>query len=197
MSVSKAIFLFFLLLLFTVSAKAQTQQQIDSANTKRISITHTGLLVLGTWAAANMAYSGYRLTQTQGTLKYFHQMNVAWNTVNIALAVGGLVNNKFESLPLQKTLAEQHKLEKILLLNIGLDAAYIATGIFLLEKAKNATTKPERWKGFGNSLLLQGGFLLAFDGIFYYALQKHGNKTIQLLSNIQIGFNSIGYTLTF
>ena len=196
MGVSKHI-LILLLSFFILEVSAQTQPQLDSANKGRIDITQKGMYVLGSWAIANMAYSGYRLTNTEGEQKYFHQFNVMWNTVNIALAAGSLLTNDFETLGLQKTLAEQHKMEKILLLNMGLDVGYIATGFFLKEKGKTATNKPERFRGFGNSLLLQGGFLLAFDGVFYYALQKHGGKTMDILSNVQVGFNHIGYRWSF
>ena len=196
MSVSRHL-LIILFSFFFIEAVAQTQTQLDNANRGRLDITKKGMYVLGSWAVANMAYSGYRLTNTEGKQKYFHQMNVAWNTVNIALAAGSLLTNDFETLGLQKTLAEQHKMEKILLLNIGLDVGYIATGFFLKERGKTATNKPERLRGFGNSLLLQGGFLLAFDSVFYYALQKHGGKTMDLLSNVQVGFNTIGYRWSF
>lgn len=187
--------LFFIL--FLGDASAQTQTQLDAANRGRIDITRKGMWVLGGWAVANMAYGGYKTTRTTGQEKYFHQMNMLWNTVNLGLAASSLLTTDFETLNLQKTIAQQHKMEKILLLNIGLDAAYIATGFFLKEKGKTAAKTPERWAGYGNSLLLQGGFLLAFDGVLYYTLQKHGNKTLQLLDNVQLGFNQIGYTWTF
>lgn len=196
MSVSKQIFAV-LFSLFMLEVSAQTQTQLDNANKGRLDITKKGMYVLGGWAVANMAYSGYRLTNTEGEQKYFHQFNIMWNTVNVALAASSLLTNDFETLGLQKTLAEQHKMEKILLLNIGLDVGYIATGFFLKERGKTTTNKPERFRGYGNSLLLQGGFLLVFDGVFYYALQKHGGKTMDLLSNVQVGLNSIGYKWTF
>ncbi len=191
MNVSKYIVLLFTMAGFSVVVGAQTQQTLDSINHRRINITNNGMWVLGTWAVANMAYSGIKTANSSGQEKYFHQMNVAWNTVNLALAAGSLLTNYFETLSLQKTLASQHKMEKILLFNAGLDVAYMATGLWLKEKGKTATNNPDRFTGFGNSLLMQGGFLLLFDATFYYVLQQHGTKTLGLLENVNVGLNSI------
>ena len=48
-------------------------------------------------------------------------------------------------------------LKTVLLINAGLDVAYMLGGIYLL-------TRPEAtWRGSGVAVLIQGGFLLAFD----------------------------------
>ncbi|MEZ4981724.1 MAG: hypothetical protein R2769_09095 [Saprospiraceae bacterium] len=44
-----------------------------------------------------------------------------------------------------------------------MDVAYIAAGAYLIEKGKNADENADLWKGFGQSIALQGGFLLLFD----------------------------------
>lgn len=73
-------------------------------------------------------------------------------------------------------------MQNFLLLNAGLDVAYIATGFYLKERAKNSSS-PERLRGYGNSLLLQGGFLLAFDIAFYFIHQN--NADINLYPHLE------------
>ena len=50
---------------------------------------------------------------------------------------------------------EYNSLQNLLLLNAGLDVAYIATGFYLKERAKNSSSS-ERLRGYGNSLLTSG-----------------------------------------
>jgi hypothetical protein len=66
----------------------------------------------------------------------------------------------------------QTDLDKVLLFNAGLDLAYIAGGFWLVERSKNADKRPERLKGYGQSVILQGAFLFAFDIAFYALHQK-------------------------
>jgi len=43
-------------------------------------------------------------------------------------------------------------------------------------------------QGYGNSIILQGAFLLLFDGSMF-AIQKHQGKTAdRFLNKVQIGF---------
>ncbi len=53
------------------------------------------------------------------------------------------------------------KFRKILLINTLLDIGYLAVG-FGLARANNV-----KWHGHGQGILIQGGFLLLFDGINY------------------------------
>ena len=50
------------------------------------------MIVLGSWAALNIA-SGFIIAgQTQGEAKYFWQMNAYWNLINGGLAVMGYID---------------------------------------------------------------------------------------------------------
>jgi hypothetical protein len=72
----------------------------------------------------------------------------------------------------------QYSLEKTLLFNAGLDAAYIMTGVFLLERSRTATSQAERLQGYGQSLLVQGGVLLGFD-LVVYLIQRRSRKLLR------------------
>ncbi len=85
-------------------------------------------------------------------------------------------------------------IQSFLLLNAGLDVAYIATGFYLKERSKNSSSS-ERLRGYGNSLLLQGGFLLAFDVALYFIHQSNADLNLYphleslLVGGIGIGIN--------
>ncbi|MBK6680328.1 MAG: hypothetical protein IPG53_10015 [Ignavibacteriales bacterium] len=140
-------------------------------------INRTGMLVLGGWALANIV-SGTTLSfTTKGEAKYFNQFNALWNTVNLGLALNGLFNTGTDSLSLLNSVTGHQTLQNIFVLNAGLDLAYIATGLFLKEKAKNSDKK-DILNGYGNSLLVQGAFLLVFDAAMYFIHQNNANVTL-------------------
>ena len=125
----------------------------------------TGMAVLGTWSVANIGVGLVARSQTDGTEQYFHEMNAIWNTVNLGIAAAGYFSVLKMSQP--NTALElyqyQNKLDKTLLLNTGIDLAYIATGIYLTERGLRENENFERFKGYGNSLIFQGAFLFVFD----------------------------------
>lgn len=140
-------------------------------------INRTGMLVLGGWALANIV-SGTTLSfTTDGETKYFNQFNALWNTVNLGLALNGLFNTGTDSLSLYNSVTGHQTLQNIFVLNAGLDIAYIATGLFLKEKAKNSDKK-DILTGYGNSLLVQGAFLLVFDATMFFIHQNNANVTL-------------------
>jgi hypothetical protein len=166
-------------------------------NQSRKQITKTGMLVLGSWAVGNMAVSGLMMTRTSGSQYYFHQMNVFWNVVNLGLAGFGYYNALQmdpAGVGVSSSVSEFYSLQKTLLFNAGLDIAYIAGGLYLLERAKNAENKPERLRGFGRSVILQGAFLLAFDTVLFFVLDSRSSELLPLLN---VSADGIGLRLRF
>ena len=51
---------------------------------------------------------------------------------------------------------------------MGLDVAYIVSGLII----KNSKSNTSQNQGFGNSIMLQGGYLLLYDAIFLKKLKK-------------------------
>lgn len=166
----------------------------------RTRLDQRGLTVLGGWAAGNLLVSGIATGQTTGSEHYFHQMNIGWGAVNLVLAgTGYLAARRATRRPADdraSNVRAQIKTENLYLFNAGLDVAYLATGLYLLEKSRNPTAagSSDRWRGYGQSLLLQGGFLLLFDGIQYAAHHRHGQKLYPLLSRVSIGPGAIAVT---
>lgn len=168
-----SIFLFF----FTLSANAQSDSLLNDFHLDRMNINESAMLVLGGWAVGNILVGTYGNFKASGEAKYFHQFNAMWNVVNLGIAAFGYfnaVNSDPASMTNLEILNDYNSLQSFLLLNAGLDAAYIMTGFYLKEKAKNSSSA-ERLKGYGNSLLLQGGFLLLFDVTLYFIHQNNAN----------------------
>jgi hypothetical protein len=152
------------------TAPVQGLSALDSLHSTRLSINKTAMLTLGAWAVGNIALNGALMLnsskQSDQTPFYFQQMNVFWNVVNLGLAAGGYFGAMSEpasAISLANALEQQASIERILLFNAGLDMAYIAAGAWMLERSKTDTERTALWQGYGQSLLVQGGFLLLFD----------------------------------
>lgn len=189
-----------LLTIWLVSISTVSAQELSSINLKRQKITNIGMITLGTWAIGNMAGSGIMSLNRQGASGYFHQMNFLWNTVNLGLAASGLYSSMTEEvllLSLSESLEAQHRLEKILLLNVGLDFAYMTGGLLMMERSRRKESQSQRFLGYGRSLLLQGGFLLLFDCGLYAVLSHQGNALVPLISGLSIRPDGLGFTYRF
>ena len=123
-------------------------------------------------------------------------MNVMWNTVNISLALPGYLKAKRggKELALMEMIKEQKKTETIFLVNNVLDLGYIATGVWMRNEAPSQAGRADMFKGYGNSLILQGSFLLAFDAYAYYLHSNHG-KRFPLLDKISVHTSGAGVGL--
>lgn len=174
-----------LLAAFINPIKAQSNAPILSFESERININKNGMIVLGSWAVGNILLGTYGNYKYNGQTKYTHQFNMMWNVVNLGIAAVGYynaLNSDPGSMTSSQILNEYTSLQNFLLLNAGLDVAYIVTGLYLKERAKNSTNA-ERLRGYGNSLLIQGGFLLVFDAALYLIHQN--NASVNLYPHLE------------
>lgn len=157
-------------------------QQLRQIQTRR------GMYVLGGWAVGNMVWGGIGMATTTGRTRGFHEMNLAWNTVNLGLAALSFIQakNQDETLSAWDNLDDHVLLEKAFLFNTALDLAYVAGGFYMIERSKNGGWQPDRLNGWGTSLLLQGGFLFAFDLTMYLVLHRSYSQYEQFLSTVQV-----------
>lgn len=166
-----------LFLILTPTVKAQNIDVIKSFENERNQINKTGMIVLGSWAVGNILLGAYGNYKSTGQIKYFHQFNAMWNIVNLGIAAYGYYNSggdSSEEMSNAQIINEYYSLQSFLLLNAGLDIAYIVTGFYLKEKSKTSS-KSELLRGYGNSLILQGGFLLVFDAVLYMVNKNHAS----------------------
>jgi hypothetical protein len=193
-------FFVFLLLCLSCSVYAQPDPELGSFNQQRLQTNKIGMLTLGSWALINIGSGAIAARQAGGSNKYFHQMNAYWNVVNLALAGFGYYGSATAdpaSFTLFSSIKEQYGMEKILLLNAGLDVAYITTGLYLTERAKNSVSQADRLRGFGQSVMLQGGFLLLFDATLYFIHHSHAKGLRNIVDNLSFGNGSAGLILYF
>lgn len=182
----KQLILLFCVTLITLHSFCQTST-LDNYNAQKNKIDKTGFTILGSWAAANIIYGSIASSGAHGSNKYFNQMNVIWNTVNIGLAAVSYFGIKKEiGASYATTLKEQIKLQKIFLFNAGVDLAYITGGLFMNERSKNVVKDSDKFKGYGESVMMQGGGLLIFDVIMYTLHNRHGKQLYKLAEKVQL-----------
>jgi hypothetical protein len=104
------------------------------------SLPWMGAGVVGLWASSDDRSRG------------FWGMSGAWALVNAGIAYAGLLGPEPDGGSLRNTL----------LINAGLDVAYVLGGAYMLSRPE------ETWRGAGWGIIVQGAFLLAFDLLHAY-----------------------------
>lgn len=185
-------FLFTLAWLLLAEA-APAQVNLADFNREKAGINRSGFLVLGSWSAANVISGAIGQSAATGEAKYFHRMNLIWGSVNLLIALPGYLGAKRypSDASLGESIREQYKQEKIFAFNAGLDLAYIAAGAWWLQKA-NSSGNMNRDRGYGKSVIMQGGALLLFDAIMFTTHNRHGKKLSKILGTVQLAPNSLG-----
>lgn len=181
----------FLLLSLNVSA----QDSFPDFYTQNIKINNTGMYILGSWAVLNMATGAYGWSKYSGDRMYFNQMNLFWNVVNISIAGFALYSNYTTdtgSFSQQELMEKMLKTENILLINSGLDIGYIGTGFLLRHLSGKSDKRADLLRGYGSSLILQGGFLLVFDLILYGVLRA---DRMDFLRNVDMAMLPDGFMI--
>ncbi|HEY9000877.1 MAG TPA: hypothetical protein VIM89_05970 [Mucilaginibacter sp.] len=206
-----------ILVLFCTSAFAQ--DSLKYYNNLRINTTSSGMKVLGAWGIVNLGtgaiwgwnnkttsvyadLGGSQVVSSKGISRegqYFFQMNTIWGAVDFGTALLGYANvQKYrrKNLTAAETLEQQKKLEKIFLINGAFDIGYIGVGSYL--KLVGDSRKSPIMKGYGESILMQGSFLLIFDGIMYHAEKRNGTRLGNFLEKHPISFDGrhIGTVIT-
>lgn len=188
-----------LIFLLNLSAPVFAQHYSqDSVAARRAALKENNSWILGAWAAANMIQGSISAGNAKGSDAYFHRMNVYWNSVNLALAGIGLWAARKELAgphSFERNYKGQQKTEKLLLLNTGLDLAYITTGLYLKERGNRLSG--DQPLGYGNSLLLQGSFLLVFDLVGYFENRQITKLLEEDRNNWQLGTTTNGIGLSY
>jgi hypothetical protein len=93
----------------------------------------------------------------------------------------------------------QLSIEKLYSFNLGLDLAYIAGGFYLREKGVNTsnTKSQDQLKGYGSSIVVQGGFLLIMDGIMIVLHHKNSVRLNNRIKTMELGAGPDGLGLIY
>lgn len=181
-----------LILVLSLQASSQTHNDFY---TRSQQINRSGLYFLGGWAAANMAVGTYGWMRYEGDIRYFHQMNAAWNLVNAGIASWALLNISREDisgLSDHELLRKHIRTENIFLINAGLDILYMAGGAWMLQASSRNEEYADMLKGYGQSVIMQGAFLFLFDLAKFGIQYRHRQGFWQ---NTQLGFTPSGIGL--
>ena len=164
--------------IFIGSAFAQQSMDYNSFTAASDKTNKNGMIVLTTFAAANIIGSGIGLgiTDSKTEVHYFHSMNVAWNIFDLGLGIGGILTKRISlvessELGLKKHMSKQ----KTFLFNWGVDLAYMAGGLYMTERSYRSDN-PAIWKGLGEGVIYNGACLFVFDGIMYGLNNRLTNK---------------------
>jgi hypothetical protein len=189
--------LIILLLALSLPLIAQDYQDVYA---KTLSINQTGMYVLGGWALANIATGAYGWSKYQDNKKYFHQMNLFWNTVNLTIAGIGLysaIHTDPTMMDGQGILSAQQKTEHTFLINAGLDILYMAGGYYMTHLSHKKEKYRDLLRGYGKSVILQGAFLFVFDVVMYGIQHHHGNSFNGVLSQLSLSPNALTLRFVF
>lgn len=168
---------------------------------ERIGYSKKSMLVLGGWSVANIVVSGIATNTRNTEMRYFHQMNVMWGSINLAIAglgYWGASREKINNPALAEVLKHQGRTERTYLINAGLDVVYVGAGLWM-NKASAYQKKTDMFKGYGNSIMLQGGFLLVYDAIIYAIHKNHGKQLKGFTDKVVLnaGFGSVSLVYKF
>lgn len=135
-----------------------------------VAILQKHLAVLGWWCALHLLAAVPGLFLLKGMWWYFLLMNLSWAVINFTVVLWIFDHVFYRRFARGNTFDrfEVHwHVERMLLLNIGLDTAYVFAGLYLhtLGQVPGAAY-PELWTGFGWAVILQGVFLFGLDNFF-------------------------------
>jgi len=161
-------------------------------------INKNGMFVLSGFSIANITSSLIGLQNNNATNTAFHQMNIGWNGVNLILGASGLwqayhpknYSNATESMRFGL------KTEQLFLVNAVLDIGYIAGGALVKETRYRNPSNWNQATGWGNAIMYNGSFLLAFDGVMYVLHHHHNKKIWNAMQQIQLGYLPNGFNLS-
>jgi len=179
---TKSSLVIFMLLL---SIPAISQNDYSNFYSESLKINNTGMVVLGSWAILNISTGAYGWSRYTGQSKYFHQMNLFWNVVNLSIAGIALYGNAHTDYSTweQGMFLEKHlKTQNLFLINAGLDIGYMGGGLLLRHFSGRRPNNSDRLKGYGNSVILQGAFLFVFDLVMYGLQRSHRGQFLDQLS---------------
>lgn len=176
--------LIFVVLILTLDQKIKSQDSL-AFHEEFYQTQQKSLLLLTGWSVGNLALSPFLANNFKvfrnnfvgdvSSKDYFHQMNFNWNLLNVGIVgMSHFLVYKDQRKPwnIQELSMKKKKAEKSIIINMGLDVAYMIFGLLIKHSDKNLPVN----QGYGNSLILQGGYLLLYDAIFLRNLKKLSKK---------------------
>lgn len=126
---------------------------------ERLTQERLAMLILLGWGGANLI-GGSALAFSSEGLRDFGLMTAGWGLVNAGIAAFALANadSYTAGVSFETVMRDEMLFNRILAVNSGLNAGYIATGFTM-----NYLGSSSRLRQFGSAVMVQGAFLMAFD----------------------------------
>lgn len=139
---------------------------------------------LAVWGGTSLIAGAALLLLKRGQfLRGFAAQTAAWGTIDLLIAVVGLSSAKQLPPPLwTEVFRAERNWHDILLLNTGLNVAYIAVGLALFAAGKNGVRHAAAWRGHGAGVAVQGAALFLLDGIVLLASRGRLAELLRLIS---------------
>ena len=156
---------------------------------------------VGAWGVAN-AVGGAALVlasdrETQPGRWAFGLQSGAWGVVNVGIAAFGLAGGPGEvTADWAAALGAENGYADVLLVNLGLNAGYVAVGGTLLAVAGRGVSTPDAWRGHGAALVLQGAGLMVLDGVAFLGTRGRLDALVEIASRAEITTTATGVRLT-
>ena len=135
----------------------------------------TAMKILGGWSAINLVSSPFLKTTAIESWPHFHQMNFNWNLLNagiVGLSHFLVHRDSKREWNLNQLSTKKTKAEKSIIFNMGLDLVYVISGLIMNKNSDVNKDSDNINIGYGNSLMVQGGYLFLYDAIFLRKLKK-------------------------
>tara|TARA_B100000401_G_scaffold255183_1_gene173372 strand:- start:1649 stop:2185 length:537 start_codon:yes stop_codon:yes gene_type:complete len=163
-------------LLLSFSANGQDSIQFQK---RLFKVQQQSTIVLSGWSILNIGISPLctkNLFNPVTSSDHFHLSNFNWNLFNAGfagLSYYSVYTNSQKTWSISELNKRKKRLERALAFNVALDFIYIASGLLLKHATNpNDLVNYPAFHGGGNSLILQGGFLLVYDSIFLRRIKK-------------------------
>tara|TARA_B100000427_G_scaffold300157_1_gene282334 strand:+ start:324 stop:863 length:540 start_codon:yes stop_codon:yes gene_type:complete len=173
---NKLLLIILIALFFNGISKAQDSIQFQK---KFFKIQQQSTLVFSGWSILNIGISPLctkNLFNPVTSSDHFHLSNFNWNLFNAGfagLSYYSVYTNSQKTWSISELNKRKKRLERALAFNVALDFIYIASGLLLKHATNpNDLVNYPAFHGGGNSLILQGGFLLVYDSIFLRRIKK-------------------------
>ena len=143
---------------------------LDDYDARLRLIMRRHLGALGSWSLLNLLAGVAGMLWLDGFWYYFVMMGFVWGLINFAIALLLFkfhFLNKFRGGDVLQRIEAQHHVEKMLLLNLGLDLCYTFIGCWIREHGLHLTQDAELWLGFGAAVIVQGVYLFVHDLSFF------------------------------
>ena len=186
-----------LLVLFCSVCSAFGQLSLEDYNRRMYNYNKGGWIVVGAWSVVGVGVGGYGIAHPKNLQnKYFQEMNVMANMANLCFAIPGYISAMRKdpaSFNEKDTYRHNVRHENTYLFNAGLDIFYTVTGLRLRQLGQTNKNHPEILTGFGNSLIVQGGFLLCTDLTMTILHNIHRRRKFDNNVEFSTGPNGIGF----